>query len=349
MIDPIALLKDLIAIPSISREEAARAGFLENWLRKAGFSPCRVGNNLYLWAQPPVADKPTLMLNAHIDTVRPNPSWTQDPFTPCERDGRIYGLGANDDLASVVSLLCAFDQLRRQPQSYNLLLAYSCEEEVSGKGGMELLLQHLPPIRFAVVGEPTGMRLAVAEKGLMVLDCTTRGKAGHAARDEGDNAIYKAMADIQWLSAYRFPKVSGTLGPVKLSVTMVNAGTQHNVVPDTCHYVVDVRLNEHYTHQEVLEVLHSHLQAEVAPRSMRLRPSGIGQDHPFVQACLAQGIACFGSSTLSDQALMPFDSVKIGPGDSARSHTADEFVGIGEVLQAVPCYVSLLDGLILHK
>ncbi|MBP5318701.1 MAG: M20 family metallo-hydrolase [Paludibacteraceae bacterium] len=345
MIHPTDLLKQLIAIPSVSREEGALADFFEKWLQDAGFSPQRVGNNLYLWAAAPVEDKLTLMLNAHLDTVKPNPSWQQDPFEPCERDGAIYGLGANDDLASVVSLLYAFDRLRRSPQPYNLLLAYSCEEEVSGKGGMELLLQALPRIDFAVVGEPTGMRLAVAEKGLMVLDAVVRGKAGHAARDEGDNAIYKAIQDIQWLAAYRFPKLSETLGPVILSVTMVSAGTQHNVVPDECRYVVDVRLNEHYTHQEVLDELKRHLQAELTPRSMRLRPSGIGMDHPFVRACQAKGIECFGSSTLSDQALMPFASVKIGPGDSARSHTAGEFVRVSEIDEAVELYVTLLDGL----
>ena len=347
MIPSVELLKQLVAIPSVSRDETAVADFLQQYLQENGLHPQRIGNNLYMWADTPDSGKPNLMLNAHLDTVKPNASWATDPFVPVERDGAIYGLGANDDLASVVSLLAAFGQLRTKSQSYNLLLAFSCEEEVSGKNGMELLLQHLPPIGFAVVGEPTGMRLAVAEKGLMVIDAVTHGKAGHAARDEGENAIYKAIGDIQWLSGYRFPKVSETLGPVKLSVTMISAGTQHNVVPDECRYVIDVRLNEHYSHQEVLDELKRHVQAELTPRSMRLRPSGIGLDHPFVSRCMAQGIETFGSSTLSDQALMPFPSVKIGPGDSARSHTAGEFVRICEIEQAVMVYVSLLDGLTL--
>ncbi|MBO4370006.1 MAG: M20 family metallo-hydrolase [Paludibacteraceae bacterium] len=347
MIPSVELLKQLVAIPSVSRDETAVADFLQQYLQENGLHPQRIGNNLYMWADTPDSGKPNLMLNAHLDTVKPNASWATDPFVPVERDGAIYGLGANDDLASVVSLLAAFGQLRTKSQSYNLLLAFSCEEEVSGKNGMELLLQHLPPIGFAVVGEPTGMRLAVAEKGLMVIDAVTHGKAGHAARDEGENAIYKAIGDIQWLSGYRFPKVSETLGPVKLSVTMISAGTQHNVVPDECRYVIDVRLNEHYSHQEVLDELKRHVQAELTPRSMRLRPSGIGLDHPFVARCMAQGIGTFGSSTLSDQALMPFPSVKIGPGDSARSHTAGEFVRICEIEQAVMVYVSLLDGLTL--
>ena len=349
MTDPITLLKQLVAIPSLSRQEDEKAAFLAACLAENGCSVQRVGNNLYTWAVPYDASKPVVLLNSHIDTVKPNASWTRAPHEPVVEDGCVFGLGANDAHASVVSLIATFMELRRTRQAYNMLLGLSCEEEVSGRNGMELLLKNLPPIDFAVVGEPTGMRLAVAEKGLMVIDAVTHGKAGHAARDEGENAIYKAVNDIQWLSGYQFPKVSETLGPVKLSVTMIEAGTQHNVVPDTCKYVVDVRINEHYTHQEVLDVLSTSVQATLTPRSMRLCPSGISRDHPFVARCLAQGIETFGSSTLSDQALMPFPSVKIGPGESARSHTADEFVKIEEIEQAVPRYISLLDGLILDK
>lgn len=345
MIDTLSLLRRMVAVPSVSRDEAAKAALLQEFLSANGCAVERAGNNLWTWAAPRDASKPTLLLNSHIDTVKPNPSWTRDPHAAALENGRVYGLGANDAHASVVSLVAAFLELKDRPQAYNLLLGLSCEEEVSGAGGMELLLTKLPPVAFAVVGEPTGMRLAVAEKGLMVLDATVTGRSGHAARDEGDNAIYKAMKDIAWFESFRFPRVSDTLGPVKMSVTMVQAGTQHNVVPDRCSYVVDVRLNEFYTHAEVLDEARRHVAAELRPRSMRLRPSGVPADHPFVRACVAEGVPCFGSSTLSDQALMPFPSVKIGPGESARSHTADEYVEVAELERAVPLYVKLLDGL----
>lgn len=347
MIQTAELLMQLVAIPSLSRDEAAKADFLQHYLTVNGCEVHRVGNNLWSWAQPYDASKPVVLLNSHIDTVKPNATWTRQPHQPVLEDGCIYGLGSNDAHASVVSLVATFLQLRDTKQSYNLLLGLSCEEEVSGKNGMELLLTQLPPIDFALVGEPTGMQLAIAEKGLMVLDGVVTGKSGHAARDEGDNAIYKAMRDIAWFESYQFPKVSDTLGPVKMSVTLVNAGTQHNVVPDKCTYVVDVRLNEHYTHAEVLDEVRKHVQGEVTPRSMRLCPSGIAMTHPFVQACQAAGIHTFGSSTLSDQALLPCTSVKMGPGQSARSHTADEYIRVDELEQAVPMYVRLLDGLSL--
>ena len=342
----VELLCRLISVPRISREETAAADLLQDYMSaELGLSVKRDGNNL--WSVAPCFDpeKQTLLLNAHIDTVKPVAGWQRDPFAPTREGDRIYGLGSNDDGASLVALLHVFAALKDKPTCYNLVFLASAEEEVSGKGGVEHVLPLLPKIDVALVGEPTGMQPAIAEKGLLVLDVTAKGKAGHAARDEGDNAIYKAIQDIQWLAAYRFPKLSETLGPVILSVTMVSAGTQHNVVPDECRYVVDVRLNEHYTHQEVLDELKRHLQAELTPRSMRLRPSGIGMDHPFVRACQAKGIECFGSSTLSDQALMPFASVKIGPGDSARSHTAGEFVRVSEIDEAVELYVTLLDGL----
>ncbi|MBP5259022.1 MAG: M20 family metallo-hydrolase [Paludibacteraceae bacterium] len=346
MIDTIALLRQLVAIPSYSREEGAKADYMARFLTENGCTVQRAGNNLWTWAAPYDASKPVLLLNSHLDTVRPNASWTRNPHEAMLENGCVYGLGSNDAHASVVSLTAAFLELKQRPQAYNLVLGLSCEEEVSGKNGVELLLAQLPPVAFAVVGEPTGMQLAVAERGLMVLDGTVWGRSGHAARDEGDNAIYKAMRDVAWFESFRFPKVSEVLGPVKMSVTMIAAGTQHNVVPDKCTYVVDVRLNECYTHAEVLEEVRRQVAGEVVPRSMRLCASGIASDHPFVQVCRKAGIPTFGSSTLSDQALMAFPSVKIGPGQSSRSHTADEFVRVDELEQAAPLYVRLLDGLI---
>lgn len=343
--NPVDLLRQMLPIPSVSREETAKADFLAGVMSDLGCEVKRHFNNLWTMAASYDAAKPTIMLNAHIDTVRPNASWTFDPHAATEADGRIYGLGANDDHASVVSLLAAFLQLRSKPQPYNLILAFSAEEEVSGKNGMESLVTVLPKIDFAVVGEPTGMRLAVAEKGLMVLDCVAHGVSGHAARDEGENAIYKALKDIEWFRDFTFPKISPTLGKVKTSVTVVNAGTQHNVVPDECRFVVDVRLTECYPHEAALDVIRANVQCDVTPRSTRLRPSGIDMNHPFVRRYVERGGEVFGSSTLSDQALMPFPSVKIGPGDSARSHTANEYIIPSEIENAVGIYVDLLDGL----
>lgn len=342
---PIALLKQLVAIPSISRSEDDKAALLFDFLTGHGLSPKRCGNNIWCESKNFDPDKPTIMLNSHIDTVKPSEAWSTDPFVPIEKDGKIYALGANDAHASVVSLLAAFLNLSSKRQHYNLLLAFSCEEEVSGKGGMEALSKILPRIDLAVVGEPTGMNLAVAERGLMVLDCIAKGISGHAAREEGINAIYEALPDIEWFRTYEFEKKSEMLGKVKMSVTMVNAGRQHNVVPDKCDFVVDVRLNECYTHQQVLDIIRQHVKAEVRPRSMRLKPSGIDIDHPFVRRYIQMGVGnIFGSATMSDQALMPYTSVKIGPGDSARSHTADEYIRVSEIESAIDIYCNLLDG-----
>lgn len=341
----IDLLKELIAIPSFSREETAAANNLQNYIESLGYVANRKDNNIWLISAGFDLEKPTILLNSHIDTVKPGSTWTLDPFTPTVKDGKLYGIGSNDAGASLVSLLHSFFILSEKNQAYNLLFAASAEEEVSGANGMESLLKELPKIDVAIVGEPTGMQMAIAEKGLMVLDCTALGKAGHAARNEGENAIYKAMDDIAWFKNYRFAKVSDELGEVKMSVTLVNAGTQHNVVPDKCTFVVDVRSNECYSNQEIIDEIKANVSCEVKARSTRLNSSAIDKNHPLVQRGTALGLSMYGSPTLSDQALMPFPSLKIGPGDSARSHTADEFIYLQEIELAIETYVELLDGL----
>lgn len=341
----VELLKKMISIPSQSRNEEKVADMLFKHLESLGLEPNRLGNNVYCIAPGYDASRPTLLLDAHIDTVKPVSAWTRDPFTPTEEKGKIYGLGSNDDGASVVSLLQVFCMLRTTEQSYNLIYSASSEEEVSGKTGFEMLLGVLPPVSVALVGEPTEMQPAIAEKGLMVLDVTAYGKSGHAARNEGDNALYKVLDDIQWFRDFRFPEVSPMLGPVKMSVTMIQAGTQHNVVPDKCTFVVDIRSNELYSNQQLFEIISANTSCEVKARSFRLNSSRIDIDHPLVQRALALGREAFGSPTLSNQALMPFPSLKMGPGCSARSHTANEFILITEIEEAIDLYVKLLDGL----
>ena len=343
----VALLKRLIATPSFSREEDQTASLIEAFFREKHIPFERLKNNI--WARNMQFDsaKPTILLNSHHDTVKPNKSWTLDPFDPLEQDGKLFGLGSNDAGGCLVSLLAAFAYFYDQTDiPYNLLMAASAEEEISGKDGLELLLPHLPPIDFAIVGEPTEMQLAIAEKGLLVLDCTAHGISGHAARDEGENAIYKAIRDIEWLRSYQFPKVSPTLGPVKLSVTMINAGTQHNVVPDNCTFTVDVRVTEQYTLEEVIHFIQENIHAEVTPRSIRLKPSSIPVDHPIVRAGLALGRHTYGSPTTSDQAVLDCPSLKCGPGHSGRSHSADEFIYLREIEEGVDGYIRMLDGVI---
>ena len=339
------LLKKLIRIPSISREEGLCADLIENYIAENGYTVSRLKNNVWTIASGFDGNRPTLLLNSHIDTVKPVDGWTFDPFIPTEKDGKIYGLGSNDAGASVVALLHTFFLLSQENQPYNLIFSATAEEEVSGKDGIELLLKELPKIDFAIVGEPTNMQLAVAEKGLMVLDCTAHGKAGHAARNEGENAIYKALADIEWFRNFRFPKVSEFLGEVKMSVTQINAGTQHNVVPDRCTFVVDIRSNELYSNEEILEEIKKHISCDAVPRSTRLSSSVTPLSHPVVVKAKEMGMDIFGSPTLSDQALMPFPSVKTGPGESSRSHTADEFVEIKEIEQGIKTYFQLLKGI----
>ena len=342
------LLKKLIRIPSISREEGLCADLIENYIAENGYTVSRLKNNVWTIASGFDGNRPTLLLNSHIDTVKPVDGWTFDPFIPTEKDGKIYGLGSNDAGASVVALLHTFFLLSQENQPYNLIFSATAEEELSGKDGIELLLKELPKIDFAIVGEPTNMQLAVAEKGLMVLDCTAHGKAGHAARNEGENAIYKALADIEWFRNYRFPNVSEFLGEVKMSVTQINAGTQHNVVPDRCTFVVDIRSNELYSNEDILEEIKKHISCDAVPRSTRLSSSATPLNHPIIVKAKETGREIYGSPTLSDQALMPFPSVKIGPGKSSRSHTADEFVEIKEIEQGIKTYFQLLKGIYIR-
>jgi acetylornithine deacetylase len=318
---------------------------MQQYLIDKGFSPVRKENNV--WALSFISDKlPTILLDSHHDTVKPVSSWTLDPFQPIEKDGKLYGLGSNDAGASLVSLLMTFLHYAKQPdRPYNLVFSASAEEEVSGKRGMEIIVPELGKIDLAIAGEPTKMQMAIAEKGLMVLDCTAHGKSGHAAREEGENAIYKAIADIERIRNYRFGKTSDILGPVKMSVTLINAGTQHNVVPDACTFVVDVRTNEHYSNQQACEIITELIGSDVAPRSFRLNSSGILVEHPIVQRGISIGLNYYGSPTTSDQAVIPYPSIKIGPGDSARSHTADEYILISEIEEGFRIYVDLLTGL----
>lgn len=344
--EAIDTLKGMISRPSFSRDEAAVADFLQQTWQAAGHTVHRKGNNLWIVSPGFDLNKPTLLLNSHIDTVKPASGWTKDPFNPEEsEDEKLYGLGSNDAGASVVSLYSAFTLLTGKKQAYNLIFLASCEEEVSGKNGLESALADLPPIAFAIVGEPTGMQPAVAEKGLMVLDCVATGKAGHAARNEGINAITLAIKDIEWFNTYQFPEKSDFLGPVKMSVTIIHAGTQHNVVPDRCEFTVDIRTNEFYPNEKLFELIKEQVNCEVKARSFRLNSTRTAPDHPFVQRAIMLGKEPFGSPTLSDQALMPFPSVKIGPGNSARSHAADEYIGLMEIREAIDTYVRLLDGL----
>lgn len=345
--EALNLLKVLISTPSMSREEEAAANALQNYMERSGILTNRSGNNVWCISPQFSLDKPTLLLNSHIDTVKPVSGWQKQPFTPTEVNGKLYGLGSNDAGGSLVCLFQTFCRLTRKEQPYNLIFLASCEEEVSGKNGIESVLPKLPPIALGIVGEPTEMQPAIAEKGLMVLDVTAHGKAGHAAREEGDNAIYHALTDIEWFRTYRFERVSPLLGPVKMSVTQINAGTQHNVIPDRCSFVVDIRSNELYTNEELFSLISQHISSEVTARSFRLNSSHIDASHPVVRRAVELGRTPYGSPTLSDQALMPFPSMKIGPGKSSRSHTANEYILIRELEEALDLYYELLDGLVI--
>lgn len=340
----IELLKKLVSIPSVSREEGEAADFLQAHMTSCGLEVHRIGNNLWVESEPE-SSKPCILLNAHIDTVKPAASYTIDPFKPVLSDGKLYGLGTNDCGASLVSLLEAYCRLTSKPQPYRLIFSATAEEEVSGRGGIEMILPLIGHVDLGIIGEPTGMQPAVAEKGLMVLDCTSHGISGHAAREEGVNAIYKAMQDIEWFRTYQFEKVSDFVGPVKMSVTMINAGTQHNVVPDICKFVVDVRNNGLYTNDELLMEIRSHISCEAEPRSTRLNGSTIALDHPVVTRAIEMDLEPFGSPTISNQTLCPFTTLKIGPGLSSRSHTADEYIVPSEITEGLEIYCNLLDGL----
>lgn len=342
--DAVELLKKLIATPSVSRNEKDAADIMEQTIRSYGFEPQREANNLWIIDPHYDESRPTLLLNAHIDTVKPVASWSRDPFSPDVEDGVLYGLGSNDCGGGLCTLLQIFRMLTEKPQSYNLIYLASAEEEVSGKDGITRALPLLPHIDLAIVGEPTGMNPAVAEKGLMVLDVIAHGKSGHAARNEGVNAIYEALDDMRWIRDYKFEKVSEFLGPTKMTLTVVNAGTQHNVIPDKCTMLVDIRTNEFYDNEEVYEFIRQHLKSEVKAHSFRLKSSRIDPEHPLIRKCVAMGMKPFGSPTLSDQALMHFPSFKLGPGESSRSHSANEFIRISEIRDAIAKYETLLDG-----
>lgn len=338
-----SLLQQLIALPSFSKEENDTADLLCRFFYERGVAYERQGNNVWAYNKYKDDSKPSILLNSHHDTVKPNSGYTKDPFDPEMAEGKLYGLGSNDAGGCLVSLIAAFlYYYEQQDLNYNLCLLASAEEEISGKNGVELALRHTGAIDFAIVGEPTQLQMAVAEKGLMVLDCEAVGVSGHAAREEGENAIYKAMEAIVWFRTFQFPKESVHLGPVKMSVTVINGGTQHNVVPASCTFVVDVRTTDAYTNQEVLDIIKQHVAVKVNARSTRLNPSAIALSHPVVQAGLSMGSQIFGSPTMSDQALLPFPSVKVGPGDSARSHSADEYIYLTEIQQGVSFYVDLL-------
>jgi acetylornithine deacetylase len=342
--DAIALLKQLIATPSFSKEEENTADIIEEFLEKKSVRTRVHLNNI--WATNKFYDenKPTILLNSHHDTVKPNKGYTLDPFIPLEIDGKLFGLGSNDAGGALVSLIACFLYYYLKPDlKYNLIIAATAEEEISGNNGIEALLPHLGKIDCGIVGEPTEMEMAVAEKGLMVLDCIAHGKAGHAAREEGENSVYKAMTDINWIQSYQFTKISPLLGPVKMSVTVIETENKaHNVIPSQCKYVVDTRVNELYTFEEVLATIRENVKSEIRPRSTRLRSTSIAIDHPLVEAGLTLERKYYGSPTTSDKALMSFPTLKMGPGDSARSHTADEYIYTDEIKKGIELYIQLL-------
>ncbi|OCX53345.1 acetylornithine deacetylase [Mucilaginibacter sp. PPCGB 2223] len=345
--DALNLLQQLINTPSFSREESATAEIINSFLTQHGVKTHRKMNNIWAYNLHFDAAKPTILLNSHHDTVKPNSGYTRDPFEAKIEDGKLYGLGSNDAGGSLVSLISAFLYFyEREDLKYNLCLATTAEEEISGSNGLELIIPDLGPLDFGIVGEPTQMQLAIAERGLMVLDCTAHGRAGHAAREEGVNAIYKAMKDIEWFRTYRFPKESELFGPIKMSVTIINAGSQHNVVPASCTFTVDVRVTDAYRNEEVLEMIKEHVDCEVKARSIRLKPSSIDKNHPIVQSGIALGRGTYGSPTTSDQSLLDISSVKVGPGDSARSHTADEFIYVDEIREGIGLYIKMLEGIV---
>lgn len=345
--DAIELLKNLIRTESFSKQEHNTAELLNNFLTERGVPTLRNKNNIWAFNKHFDSNKPTILLNSHHDTVKPNPGYTNDPYDPFVKDGKLFGLGSNDAGGCLVSLIATFLHFYdKENMKYNFCIAATAEEEISGFDGLELVYPELGKIDFAIVGEPTLMDIAVAEKGLMVIDCVAIGKAGHAAREEGDNAIYKAIKDIEWIKNYRFDRVSPHLGPMKMSVTIINAGYQHNVVPEKCQFTIDVRITEMYRNEEVLKIIDDNIDSEVHPRSVRLRPSFIDPEHPLVHAAKKFGAKTYGSPTTSDQALIPVPSVKMGPGNSARSHTANEFIYLIEIEEGIDKYIKILGELV---
>jgi acetylornithine deacetylase len=341
----VLLLKQLIATPSFSKEEQGTAEIIAAFFEQHQIAYLRVGNNLYAKNKHYDISKPTILLNSHHDTVLPNKGYTIDPFTPFEKDGKLFGLGSNDAGGCLVSLIVTFLHFYNQENTtYNIIFAASAEEEISGVNGIELVLPNLGNIDFGIVGEPTQLEMAVAERGLMVIDCVAQGSAGHAARDEGENALYKALEDVNWIRNFKFEKISVLLGECRLTVTVIETyNKQHNVVPGQCKFVIDARVNELYNFDEILEVFRLHLKSSFKPRSTRMKSTSIALDHPLVKAGIHLGKGYYGSPTTSDKALMPFPTLKMGPGDSARSHTADEFIYLAEIEAGIKAYIQLID------
>lgn len=341
--EAIELLKQLIATPSLSKEEDDTAEVIIDFLESHGVATKRLHNNIWATNKHFEPGKPTLLLNSHHDTVKPNDGYTRKPHSPQVEDGKLFGLGSNDAGGPLVSLMATFLHFHdREDLDWNLVFCASAEEEISGDNGMRAARHKLPEFDCAIVGEPTQMKMAIAEKGLLILDCTAKGISGHAAHDGADNAIYKAVKDIEWFRTFQFSKVSDSLGPIKMSVTIINAGSQHNVVPDSCTFTVDVRTTDAYSLEDVLQIIDDHIVSDIKPRSVQLRPSSIPTDHPLVTTGTAMGIETYGSPTLSDQSLLPVPSLKMGPGKSSRSHTADEFIELSEIEDGIDTYIELL-------
>lgn len=344
----IDLLKQLIATPSFSKEENETAEIICDFFSSLNVDYARVGNNVYAKSKYYDTEKPSVLLNSHHDTVKPNAKYTKEPFEPIEEDGKLYGLGSNDAGGCLVSLIATFlHYYESRDFNHNVVFAASAEEEISGVNGIELVLPYLGNIDFGIVGEPTQMQMAVAERGLMVIDCTAQGKAGHAARNEGENALYIALDDINWIRNCKFERVSSLLGESRMTATVIGTeNQQHNVVPPQCKFVIDVRVNELYTFDEMLGLLKANIKSQFKPRTTRMKPTFIPLDHPLVKAGIALGLTYYGSPTTSDKALMPFPALKMGPGDSARSHTADEYIYVDEITKGIQTYIQLLNKLL---
>lgn len=345
--DSLSLLKQLIQTPSFSCSEDETANIIGDFLEKKGVKYQRRKNNLWAKNRYFTPNKPTILLNSHHDTVKPNKSYSNDPFQAFEKDGKLFGLGSNDAGGALVSLIAAFLYFyEKKDLAYNIVLAPTAEEEISGKNGIRSILQELGNLDFAIVGEPTEMHMAVAEKALLVVDCTAKGIPSHAAHLNKENAIYTAVDDIKWVKNYEFPKESPWLGKVKMTTTIIKAGELHNQVPSECQFTIDIRVTEQYATREVYHFLQTKLKSTVKPRSLHRDSSAIAESHPVVQAGLSVGRECYGSPTSSDQALIPFPSLKMGPGLSQRSHSADEFIYLQEIEDGIKLYIEILERII---
>ena len=349
ILEAISLLKSLIKTPSFSSEEHHTALLIESWFQDSDISFNRTNNNI--WAINKYFDetKPTLLLNSHHDTVRPNNGYTKDPFDPIINAGKLYGLGSNDAGGCLVSLLATFSFFYHHKHlKYNLVIVASAEEESSGENGLNSMLSIIPEISVAIIGEPTLMQLAIAEKGLVVFDAKVIGTPGHAAHKNDDNAIYNSIEVLKWFQEYTFEKCSESLGDVKMTVTQIQAGKQHNAIPSEVTLVVDVRVNDRYSNKEIAEILENESPCStIVPRSLRLNSSSISVEHDLIKAGLELGRKTYGSPTLSDQSVLSCPSLKLGPGDSTRSHTADEFIYLQEIEEGITLYIKLLEKTLL--